>query len=157
MRKDHEEQHVTVDIIILTSEDESIHKLKVLLIKRRDDPFKDLRAIPGGYVNRGETLEQAALRELQEETSLSPEQLKGYLHQFKAYGDPDRDPRGRIISVVYYAILPYSKELLASVEAGDDAKDADWFSLQVTPELMAFDHCQILRDIFIAIVGGQIK
>ena len=157
MRKDHEEQHVTVDIIILTSEDESIHKLKVLLIKRRDDPFKDLRAIPGGYVNRGETLEQAALRELQEETSLSPEQLKGYLHQFKAYGDPDRDPRGRIISVVYYAILPYSKELLASVEARDDAKDAEWFYLQFPPEEMAFDHSQILRDIFIAIVGGQIK
>lgn len=157
MAEKYEVQHVTVDIVILTSEDETIQKLKVLLIKRRNEPFKNHRAIPGGYVNSGETLEQAALRELQEETSLPPEQLKGYFHQFRAYGDPDRDPRGRIISVVFYAILPYSKELLASVEAGDDAKDADWFSLQVTPELMAFDHCQILRDIFIAIVGGQIK
>ena len=157
MAEKYEEQHVTVDIIILTSEDESIQKLKVLLIRRKDDPFKDHRAIPGGYVNRGETLEQAALRELQEETSLSPEQLKGYLHQFKTYGDPDRDPRGRIISVVYYAILPYSKELLASVEAGDDAKDADWFFLKLPPEEMAFDHCQILRDIFVTIVGGKIK
>ena len=159
----YEEQHVTVDIVILTSEDESIQKLKVLLIQRRNEPFKDHRAIPGGYVNSDETLEQAAFRELQEETSLSPEQHIGHLHQFKTYGDPGRDPRGRIISVVFYAILPYSKELLDSVEARDDAKEADWFSLKTPPlaiweaEEMAFDHSQILRDIFIAIVGGQIK
>jgi 8-oxo-dGTP diphosphatase len=152
MPEKYEEQHITVDIAILTSEDETIQKLKVLLIKRRDEPFKDHHAIPGGYVNKGETLEQAALRELQEETSLSPEQLKGYLHQFKAYGDPERDPRGRIVSVVFYAILPYSKELLASIEAKDDAKEADWFYLQIPPEEMAFDHCQILRDIFVTVV-----
>ena len=153
----YEEQHVTVDIVILTTKDESIQKLKVLLIKRKYNPFKNHRAIPGGYVNKGETLEQAAFRELQEETSLSSEQLKKYLHQFKAYGDPERDPRGRIISIVFYAILPYNKELLASVEARDDAKEADWFSLQFPPSEMAFDHIQILRDIFVAVVGGKIK
>jgi 8-oxo-dGTP diphosphatase len=154
MAEKYEEQHVTVDIVILTTRNSTDH-VRVLLIKRKNDPFKNLHAIPGGYVNSGETLEQAAFRELQEETSLLPEQLKGYLHQFKTYGDPERDPRGRIISVVFYAFLPYS--LINSVEARDDAKDAEWFYLQFSPEEMAFDHDQILKDIFVAVVEEKIK
>jgi 8-oxo-dGTP diphosphatase len=159
----YEEQHITVDIAILTSKNETVQDLQILLIKRRDDPFKNCRAIPGGYLDRGETLLQAALRELNEETSLTEKDLQGNrvfgspLRQFKAYGDPDRDPRCRIVSVVFYAIVPYSEKLLSAVEARDDAKEAAWFYLQTPPEKMAFDHGQILRDLFIAVIGGKIQ
>jgi ADP-ribose pyrophosphatase len=158
MPEKYEEQHVTVDIIILACKDTSsgwlsIQSSDILLIKRKNGPFKNFRALPGGYVNAKETLEQAAYRELQEETSLSKKELKyclfypNYqLQQFKTYGDPERDPRGRIISVVFSAFLADSHKLRKSVKAMDDAKDAQWFPIKKIPKKMAFDHTGILNE-----------
>jgi 8-oxo-dGTP diphosphatase len=147
---------VTVDIIILTR----MGKLKglyVLLIKRKNNPFKNCRAIPGGFVdiNKNESLEEAAYRELREETSLSIKDLNGfYLKQHATYGDPDRDPRTRVISVVFYAVVPYSMKLLKAVKARDDAKEAAWFPLSKLPVKMAFDHKTILADLKTKISEG---
>jgi ADP-ribose pyrophosphatase len=151
--KKYEEQHVTVDIVI--SAYNFPYPLKVLLIKRKNEPFKDQLAIPGGYLNANETLEDAAYRELEEETSLSKANLKtlkksggrAAIGQFHTYGDPGRDPRGRIISVVYTFLVPYNEKLISMVKASDDAKEAKWFELDHLPDIMAFDHAKILRDI----------
>lgn len=130
---------LTCDICICTIID---NELKILLIKRRDDPFKDCWAIPGGFldVDKDETLDSAAYRELKEETS-----VEGiYLEQLKTYGDQHRDPRLRVITVAYFALLPIDK--IGNVQAGDDAKEAKWFSLSALPDL-AFDHAIILTDL----------
>jgi 8-oxo-dGTP diphosphatase len=171
-KKKYEEQHIAVDIVILASKDGGIQNLHVLLIKRKKDPFANYWAIPGGHVDEGETLDQTAYRELQEETSLSAQELNGVsLHQFKTYGDPKRDPRYRMISVVYYAIVPYSEKLLTAVKAQDDAKKTKWVSLRninskspmsygntaYTPLKLAFDHEKILSDIFINAIAGALK
>jgi 8-oxo-dGTP diphosphatase len=147
MPKKYEEQHVTVDIIVVACKGPIEHS-DLLLIKRKNGPFKNYRAIPGGYVNANETLEQAAYRELQEETSLSKKDLRycGILQQFKTYGDPERDPRGRIISVVFFVLLEDSLKLRKSVKAMDDAKEAKWFPIKKIPRKMAFDHTKILND-----------
>jgi 8-oxo-dGTP diphosphatase len=154
----YEEQHIAVDIVILTVGDGIERKLKVLLIKRKIDPFKDFWAIPGGHLNEGESLEAAASRELQEETSLTPEEL-GWVtpRQFKAYGDPGRDPRYRMVSIVYCAVVPYSEKLKSAVHAQDDAKEAAWFPLQYLPKNLAFDHKKILKDIFVMAKGETSK
>ena len=115
---------------------------KVLLIKRKHDPFMGKWALPGGFVEIDEDLEAGANRELEEETGLKNIALT----QFKTYGTPGRDPRGRTISVVYYG---FSTNKSPKIEAGDDAAEASWFDLNDLPEL-AFDHEEILKD-FIAI------
>jgi len=130
---------VTVDIAICQIRDGIF---KVLLIKRKNSPYKGMWAIPGGFlqVDARETLEQTAARELMEETG-----LKGiYFEQLKTYGDPDRDPRMRIITVAYYALMPTGMGL--EPRAGDDAAEVQWFSFQDLPKL-AFDHDIILQDV----------
>ena len=130
---------VTVDIIIFSV----FHgALRVLLIKRKHPPFRDYWAIPGGFVNieSAETLEEAARRELHEETN-----LRGiFIEQLKTYGDPKRDPRMRVITVAYYALVPYDKAK-DMVRAGDDAAEAEWHAMDKLPRL-AFDHAKILND-----------
>jgi len=111
--------------------------MKVLLIQRLIPPFKDKWAIPGGFVNMDETVEQAAERELKEETGLE----NVILSQFKTYSAVDRDPRGRTISVVFTGIA--KKDAVAV--AADDAKDAAWYKVNNLPEL-AFDHQEILNE-----------
>ncbi len=113
-------------------------KREVLLIQRKNPPFKGLWAFPGGFVDMNETLEEAVKRELEEETSLQLENLQ----QFKAYSRVDRDPRGRAISVAFVAKLTQKP----SVKANDDAVEAGWFSLNNLPNL-AFDHNQILQEV----------
>jgi 8-oxo-dGTP diphosphatase len=136
----YERPSVTVDICICSIID---NVLKILLIKRKNPPFRDHWAIPGGFLDLSlnETLEEAALRELREETCLDGISVE----QLKTYGDPKRDPRTRVVSVVYFAIVPWS-EIQGKVEAKDDAKEAQWFDLNALPEL-AFDHSIILRDL----------
>lgn len=123
---------VTVDIAILF-EDE------ILLIRRRRKPFKNYWALPGGFVDINESLEQAARRELIEETDIHNIPL----HQFQTYGEVKRDHRGRVISVVYVGKTHIK---FSNVTAGDDAKEANWFSVSHLPKL-AFDHNTIISDI----------
>jgi 8-oxo-dGTP diphosphatase len=140
-RDKYEKPAVTVDIAICSVIDDEI---KVLLIKRRYPPFRDYWALPGGFVdiNKKETLEQAAIRELEEETGIT----NSNVGQLKAYGDPDRDPRMRIITIAFYALIPYNEITSNKKETYDDAKEKKWFSLRNPPN-MAFDHANILKDL----------
>ena len=124
---------VTVDVVIVTLRGAELH---VLLIKRAIAPFRGRWAVPGGFVHLGESLESAARRELHEETGVTDV----YLEQLYTFGDPGRDPRGRVISVAYIALLPAP----LTVEAGSDAREARWWPLTDLPAL-AFDHDKILQ------------
>jgi 8-oxo-dGTP diphosphatase len=124
---------VTVDIVIFTVRRGS---LEVLLVKRGVPPFEGQLAIPGGFVHGDETLEDAARRELYEETGVR----NVFLEQLYSFGDPQRDPRGRIITVAYYALVAGDALLLV---AGADVEEARWFSTRGLPPL-AFDHQRIL-------------
>ncbi len=126
---------VTVDCVIFGL-DESSH-LKVLLIQRGRAPFKDHWALPGGFIDLNEPLDQAAARELEEETG-----VKGlFMEQLYTFGEPDRDPRGRVISVAYYALVNLEEH---PVMASDDARSVGWFGIDQLPSL-AFDHDRILQ------------
>ena len=128
--------HLTVDIIIF---DISISPKKILLIQRDRPPFEGEWAFPGGFVDIEERLEESAARELQEECGLKNIILK----QFYSFSAIDRDPRHRTITVVYYGFVDKENN---NVEAGDDARDAKWFSLDDLPNL-AFDHQEILEKL----------
>jgi len=125
---------VTVDVLVFTFQ---AGELKLLLIQRGRPPAEGMWAIPGGFVNIDESLKRAAWRELNEETGVHA----AYLRQLGAFGHPDRDPRERIITVAYLALLPVDR---LHIQAGSDAMDARLFGLQKLPEL-AFDHAKILR------------
>jgi len=111
--------------------------VSVLLIKRKYDPFKDNWAIPGGFVLENESLEEAVQRELLEETGIEV----NYLEQLYTFGDPERDPRQRIISVAYFGLV--KSALFQKLKASTDAAEAKWFSIKKLPDL-AFDHKKIL-------------
>jgi 8-oxo-dGTP diphosphatase len=129
---------VAVDLVIFTIRD---GMLQVLLIERGNEPFRSMPALPGGYVRENEALDHAALRELAEETGVSSPRL--CLEQLRAYGDPARDPRGRIITVAYLALCPGLPEPVA----GTDARAARWTPVRdATAAMLAFDHAAILRD-----------
>ncbi len=131
--EDYPRPSVTVDVVIFAG---LADEPRVLLVRRKAPPFQGDWAIPGGFVEIGESLEQAAARELEEETG-----LRGIpLEQFAAFGDVDRDPRGRVISVAYLARLTGPCE----PRAGDDAAEARWWPLSALPPL-AFDHARILE------------
>jgi len=138
---------VTVDIAICTIIGGI---LKVLLIKRKYPPYRDCWAIPGGFleVDKKETLEETAMRELREETNLHDI----YLEQLKTYGDPERDPRTRVITVAYFALIPWEAFQEQKITADSDAKEAQWFSFRELPEL-AFDHKEILSDLLSRLRG----
>lgn len=123
---------VAVDCVIFGYDGNNI---KVLLIQRRNYPYKTSWALPGGFINMDETAEEAARRELEEETGLKDVLIR----QLYTYTDIDRDPRERVISIAHYALARISE-----VKAGDDAKNARWFSLNEIPNL-AFDHDIILN------------
>jgi 8-oxo-dGTP diphosphatase len=123
---------VTVDVVIVTGEQHP----QVLLIRRKHPPFAGMWAIPGGFVDMNEPLEEAARRELFEETGVRTRRLE----QLHTFGDPGRDPRGRTISVVYLARVDASR---LKPQAADDAAEVDWHPLRQPPPL-AFDHGQIL-------------
>jgi 8-oxo-dGTP diphosphatase len=131
--EDYPRPSVTVDVIIFTLRDDD---LQVLLIKRGHPPFENMWAIPGGFVGIDESLEDAAVRELEEETGVRDV----YLEQLYTFGELGRDPRGRVITVAYYALVPADA---AQPHAGHDAADARWWSVYDLPPL-AFDHAGIL-------------
>jgi 8-oxo-dGTP diphosphatase len=124
---------VTVDVVIFSLRDGD---LKVLLIRRASPPHKGKWAVPGGYVHHNESLNEAALRELEEETGLRDV----YLEQLYTFGDPKRDPRGRVITVAYFALVCDA----AAPRAGAAAAEAAWHSMYDLPDL-AFDHGEILN------------
>jgi len=140
---------VTVDLVIFTIAEGN---LKVLLIERKGHPFKGHWALPGGFVdvgdafeNQGEDLEEAAVRELGEETGLDQTLLKQHrvhLEQLYTFGRAYRDPRTRVIGVAYFALV--SPDLLDSIRAGEDAEKAQWLSVDTKVPNLAFDHDQIL-------------
>ncbi len=125
---------LAADVVVLAAE---AGALQVLLVERRYPPFQRCWAIPGGLVEAGEPLAAAAARELYEETGVHGVKL----HEFGAFGDPARDPRGRVVSVGYLALVEKPK---LKPRAGDDAARVQWFSLQRPPAL-AFDHRLLLR------------
>jgi len=125
---------LTVDIVIFTIEQGA---LKVLLVKRGIEPFAGQYAIPGGFVLENESLDQAAMRELREETGVA----EVYLEQLYSFGDPKRDPRGRVVTIAYYALISAEHSQL---RAGSDAAAAAWFAVDAVPDL-AFDHPKILE------------
>jgi 8-oxo-dGTP diphosphatase len=124
---------VAVDTVIFTIQS---GELKVLLVKRKIPPFIGQHAIPGGFVLDEEDLDQAALHEFQEETGVA----EVYLERPYSFGDPRRDPRGRIVSVSYFALISADHTL----QAGTDASEANWWPIKELPSL-AFDHSQILN------------
>lgn len=126
---------LTVDCVIFGM-DES-ESLKVLLIQRAVEPFKNCWALPGGFVDMEEDLEAAALRELEEETGVKDV----FIEQLYTFGAPTRDPRGRVVSVAYYALTNRAKH---PVKASSDARNAKWFDFDQIPDL-AFDHQQIFE------------
>jgi 8-oxo-dGTP diphosphatase len=132
--EDYPRPSVTVDLVIFTIAEDD---LKVLLIRRGLEPYKDRWALPGGFVNIDESLESAAARELEEEVGVTDV----YLEQLYTFGDPDRDPRGRVISVAYFALVDADRQRIA---AASDAADAKWHSVFRPPRL-AFDHKKILE------------
>ena len=123
---------MTTDCVIFGYDGKS---LKVLLVERGIEPFKGYWAFPGGFLNMNEDALTGARRELKEETGLE----KAFMEQFHTFSDVGRDPRGRVITIAYYALVKISE-----VKGGDDAARAEWFNLSDVPPL-AFDHDRILR------------
>jgi len=130
---------VTVDVVILTMSEGALH---ILLVRRGQSPFEGMWAIPGGFKRPTETLDEAAKRELVEETGVDVASL---LTQFGAYGDPGRDPRMNVVTIAYLAVL----RDVGAIEAGTDAADASLvpvFDVLNQKINLAFDHLQIVRD-----------
>jgi len=125
---------LTVDCVVFGVDDAD---LKVLLIKRQLEPYKHKWALPGGFVQMDESLEDAARRELREETNITDV----YLEQLYTFGGVDRDPRGRVVTVAYYALAKLSSH---RVLAATDAEDVGWFAVHDLPTL-AFDHEEIVE------------
>lgn len=126
---------VTADCVVIGSAADSSRY--VLLIRRGNEPYKGCWALPGGFMDMDETLEQCALRELKEETGLTP---SGDITELKSFSTVDRDPRGRTITVAFLIEMP-----LTEAKGGDDAADARWFPLNELPPL-AFDHDEIIKE-----------
>jgi len=133
---DYEMPSVAVDCVIFGL-DLDDNTLKVVLVERGLEPFAGKWAIPGGFVRKGESLDEAAMRELREETGID----EVFLEQLYTFGGPGRDPRGWVISVAYYALVSPDKH---SIVAATDARRAQWFPANRLPRL-AFDHTSILE------------
>lgn len=125
---------LTVDAVVFGYEE---GKISVLLIKRKYEPFKNKWAIPGGFVLNNESLEEAVQRELQEETGVKI----NYLEQLYTFGNPLRDPRGRIVSIAYFGLV---RPNIFKIFASTDASEVEWFDVNDLPEL-SFDHKEILK------------
>jgi 8-oxo-dGTP diphosphatase len=132
---------LTVDGVVLNHQAHGLmgDTYAVLLIERGQDPFKGRYALPGGFVDEGEDIEDAIIREIEEETGLTGLPFR----QYRAFGHPGRDPRGHTVSIVYVAVVLGEPP---EVTGGDDAASAGWFPISHLPDL-AFDHAHILGTV----------
>ena len=130
----YEQPAVTVDLVIFTVNNDL---LKIMLIKRAENPFADSWSLPGGFLKVGESLEEAALRVLKEKTGMEDV----YMEQLYTFGDPDRDPRARVITVAYFALIPWKNLIQPD---SDKITDLMWVSVDRLPKL-AFDHRAIVE------------
>ena len=136
MKDHHKNPTPTVDIII---ENDS----RILLVKRKNEPFRDQLVLPGGFVNEGETVEDAAKREAREETSLGVDLIE----ILGVYSDPTRDPRGHIMSTVFIARGSQNRSLENNAVAGDDAAEIEWINIEeIGNKKLGFDHQRIVLD-----------
>lgn len=131
---DHPRPMVTVDAVVFGVDNDM---LRVLLIQRKRDPYLGRWALPGGFVEMNETLDAAVVRELAEETGVTDLRLQ----QFHTFGEPNRDPRGRTITVAHVALIDLKRH---AIQPADDAEAVEWFSIDDLPEL-AFDHRDIIE------------
>lgn len=146
---------VTVDMLIFTINNVKSKnyralddkKLQILMIKRKDFPFKDHWAIPGGFANVDESIKDSACRELKEETNLD----NVYMEQLYTWGDLNRDPRTRVISVAYMALA--NKEEL-NVKAGDDASEAEWFDVSYVFDKKTIEDDIVKNDYILTLKNG---
>lgn len=134
--KETKTHEVTVDVVIFTIKDE---KLKVLLVKRANEPFKGKWAIPGGFIRLSENLDSAALRILKEKTNVQ----NIYLEQLYTFGDPKRHPNARVITCAYFALIR-SDDIVLSNEKDDQTTEVEWHRVYDLPPL-AFDHKEIIE------------
>ncbi len=130
---EHNHSSVTIDVAILTVKDDD---LKILLVKKNSEPFRNMWALPGGFIKMNESLEESAKRSLFEETGVRDV----YLEQLYSLGDPKRDPRGRIITVAYFALINSDK---IKLQAATGVSGVQWCSVKHLPKL-AFDHEKIV-------------
>ena len=128
---------LTVDCVVFGL-DVNSRDLRVLLIKRGENPFKDAWALPGGFISENEDSEVAARRELEEETGVKDI----FIEQLYTFATPHRDPRGWVVSIAYFALINLQEH---NIVAASDASEAEWFSAFELPENLAFDHAQILE------------
>ena len=129
---DYPRPSVCADVVVFARD-----SLRILLIKRKKAPFAQCWALPGGFMDMDESADNAAIRELKEETGLMVDQVK----QIGAYSEPDRDPRGRVVTIAFWA----ESSIEANVQAADDADEVKWFPIEDLPQL-AFDHETIIAD-----------
>jgi len=157
-KKDYPRPSLTADVVVVVEEGGG---RRVLFIKRGHDPFEGMWALPGGFVEPDETVEEAAARELMEETSLAGVPVE----QLRCFSRPGRDPRGWVVSVAHLAVVPAHR--IADAKAGDDAADAAWLDLALLPgggftlshggakvEALAFDHREIVAAAVARLVRG---
>ena len=137
---DYERPSVTVDVLLLRMK-KDLSCLQTLLIRRRNHPYIECWALPGGFIEMNESAYESACRELKEETGIDGI----YLEQLYAMNQPDRDPRMRVIDIAYTGLIPYDEQKEA--EAGDDAEDAGWFDITFSDKKISLDGAE--RDVHI--------
>lgn len=134
----YEQPAITVDVLIFTIKEQ---QLKVLLVRRASEPFKNIWAVPGGFIKKNESIDDAALRVLIEKTGVKDV----YLEQLYTFGDPKRDSRTRVVTVAYFALISWQnlKQPISKKVSG-----VQWFSTKKLPRLLAFDHKKIIQYAF---------
>lgn len=148
---------LTADVLVFHKKDDSIkNPPSILLIKRNEEPYKDCWALPGGYVEQGETVMQAAIRELKEETGIVAKEKE--LVPGRIYDDPTRDPRGWTISGSFYALIVGNNPYPYPVTLSDESSEYKWATLKELKEMsLAFDHKQMIEESLVTVYDMMLE